>query len=99
MVCACCPSGCRSSSRRPSAGGMAEAALDLFAPVLPVTDRVMRRVPDLVRRHPGLDARDVVHVATCQESGIEVIISPDRGFDQIPGLHRIDPADAPQLLL
>ncbi len=79
--------------RRPEVGiDLAEHALDLFAPVLPVTHAVMRRVPALVGRYPRLDARDVVHVATCQHEGIPTIVSPDRGFDGVEGLRRIDPS-------
>ena len=68
--------------------------LDLFAPVLPVTHAVMRRVPDLARAYPKLAARDLIHVAVCQHEGIAEIISPDRGFDAVAGLQRIDPAEA-----
>ncbi|MFI5291517.1 MAG: type II toxin-antitoxin system VapC family toxin [Candidatus Limnocylindrales bacterium] len=69
------------------------AALDIFAPVLPVTHAVMRRVPALVTQYPKLGARDLIHVATCQHEGIDEIISPDRGFDAVAGLRRIDPVD------
>lgn len=72
---------------------MAEETLDLFAPVLPVDDAVTRRMPDLVRRYQDLAARDLVHVATCQEHGIGAIVSTDRGFDAVAGLTRIDPGD------
>jgi predicted nucleic acid-binding protein len=34
-----------------------------------------------------------VHVATCQVNGIETILTADRGFDGVPGLRRVDPAD------
>lgn len=68
------------------------AALDLFAPILPVTHAVMRRVPDLARAFPRLSARDLIHVAVCQHEGITEIISPDQGFDAVAGLRRIDPA-------
>src|SRR5207342_834839 len=44
----------------------ATAAMDLFAPVLPLTHAVMRRIPALARGYPMLAARDLVHVATCQ---------------------------------
>lgn len=40
-----------------------------------------------------------MHVATCREVGIEIIVSLDRGFDSVEGLQRIDPADAPAALL
>jgi uncharacterized protein len=79
--------------RRPGVGAtMAQATLDLFAPVLPITHAVMRRMPDLIERYPGLAARDLVHVATCLEEGIADIVSPDRGFDSVPEINRIDPA-------
>ena len=66
-------------------------AMDFFAPVLPITHALMRRVPDLARKYPSLAARDLVHVATCIHEGITEIISPDRGFDQVAEIRRIDP--------
>ena len=82
--------------RRPAHGAsIARDALDLFAPVLPVTHAVMRRMPDLIDRYQGLAARDLVHVATCLEEGIVEIVSPDRGFDSVPEIHRIDPHGEP----
>ena len=79
--------------RRPSIGAaMASGALDLFAPVLPITHATMRRVADLIERYPRLAARDLVHVATCLEEGIGEIVSPDRGFDEVEGIRRLDPA-------
>ncbi len=74
---------------------MAEAALDIFTPVIPITETIMRRTVELVHQTPRLSARDLVHVATCQVSGIDAIVSPDRGFDGIIGLSRIDPARHP----
>ena len=71
----------------------ATAAMDLFAPVLPLTHAVMRRLPALARDYPKLAARDLIHVAVCQHEGIAEIISPDRGFDTVAGLRRIDPAE------
>ncbi|NJD29797.1 MAG: type II toxin-antitoxin system VapC family toxin [Chloroflexi bacterium] len=72
---------------------LARDALDLLAPVLPLTHALMRRLPALVERYPHLDARDLVHVATCLHEGIAEIISPDRGFDAVDGIHRIDPLE------
>ena len=80
--------------KRPEQGAsIARDALDLFAPVLPVTHAVMRRMPELVDGHPSLAARDLVHVATCLDEGIADIVSPDRGFDEVPGIRRLDPED------
>lgn len=82
------------SVRRPEMGqAQASEAMDFFAPVLPITHAVMRRVPDLALRYSSLEARDLVHVATCLHEGITAIISPDRGFDQVAEVRRIDPTE------
>ena len=79
------------SIRRPDAGeAAATEAMEVFAPVLPITHALMRRVPALVLRYPSLQARDLVHVATCIHEGITEIISPDRAFDDVTELRRID---------
>jgi len=70
---------------------LAERTQDLMAPVLPITHALMRRVPPLADRYPSLAARDLVHVATCIHEGITEIISPDRGFDLVAEVRRIDP--------
>jgi predicted nucleic acid-binding protein len=69
---------------------LARDALDLFDPVLPITHAVMSRMPSLVERYPALSARDLVHVATCLEMGIGRIVSPDRGFDEVREIERVD---------
>jgi predicted nucleic acid-binding protein len=80
--------------RRPETGyAQASEAMDIFAPVLPITHALMRRVPDLATKYPSLDARDLVHVATCIHEGIAEIISPDRAFDVVAELRRIDPSE------
>jgi predicted nucleic acid-binding protein len=80
------------SIRQPErAHDLTVATLDLFAPVLPITHAVMRRVPDLMARYPRLDSRDLVHVATCIHEGISEIISADRAYDAVAEVKRIDP--------
>ena len=79
--------------RAATGAALARASLDLLAPVPPLTHALMRRLPDLVERYPDHAARDLVHVATCLHEGIREIISPDRGFDGVDGIRRIDPAD------
>jgi predicted nucleic acid-binding protein len=80
--------------RRPEfAKQLAIDVLDLFAPVLPITHALMRRVPELGLKYPALQARDLTHVATCIHEGITDIISPDRAFDQVHEIRRIDPAE------
>jgi predicted nucleic acid-binding protein len=81
------------SIRRAEIGArIADLTMDAFAPVTPITHALMRRVPDLATRYPTLAARDLVHVATCIHEGIIEIISPDRGFDGVAEVRRIDPA-------
>lgn len=56
--------------------------------------RDIERALDLWREHQRLDMRDAIFAAQALNRGIDAILSPDRGFDGIPGLQRIDPADA-----
>jgi hypothetical protein len=78
--------------RRPDVGAaMARSVLDAFGPVLPISDAVVRRVPDLLERYPFLAARDLIHVATCIHEGIRTIVSPDAGFDRVEEVVRADP--------
>lgn len=78
--------------RRSEGAELAARSLDLFAPVLPLTHALVRRVPELVLRYPGLAARDVIHVATCLHEGLTDIVSTDRAFEAVTELRRIDPA-------
>jgi predicted nucleic acid-binding protein len=48
---------------------------------------------NLIERVPTIRGRDAVHAATALAYGIEKVVSPDRAFDGIPGLTRVDPAD------
>lgn len=72
---------------------LASDAMDTFAPVLPISHALMRRVPDLAARYPTLAARDLVHVATCVHEGITEIVSPDRAFDHVAEVRRLDPVE------
>lgn len=47
----------------------------------------------LVERHDQLQPRDAVFAATALNREMPVILSPDRGFDAIAGLRRVDPLD------
>ena len=54
-------------------------------------DQVLRKALDLVAEIDDLGGRDAVHAATALQHGLAAIISPDRAFDEIPGLLRLDP--------
>jgi uncharacterized protein len=71
--------------------GIARGVLVLINPVLPLTHAVVQRVPDLVVRYPRLRSRDLVHVATCLEYGLEGMITTDQGLDAVSEVRRLDP--------
>jgi predicted nucleic acid-binding protein len=52
------------------------------------------RALDLWCEHERLDMRDAIFAAQALNRGIDAILSPDKDFDGISGLERIDPADA-----
>jgi predicted nucleic acid-binding protein len=53
----------------------------------------MERALDLWSEHERLDVRDAIFAAQALNRDIDAILSPDRDFDEISGLERIDPAD------
>jgi predicted nucleic acid-binding protein len=54
----------------------------------------MERAVDLWCEHERLDVRDAIFAAQALNREIGAILTPDRDFDGIVGLQRIDPADA-----
>lgn len=50
---------------------------------------------DLWSRYAMNDLRDAVFAATALNRGIDAILSPDRDFDVVQEIERIDPADRP----
>ncbi len=53
----------------------------------------VERALALWSEHERLDMRDAIFAAQALNREIDAILSPDRGFDGIPGLERVDPAD------
>lgn len=47
---------------------------------------------NLADDHPGLAARDLLHLAVMRRIGSTQIATADRGFDSIDGIERLDPA-------
>lgn len=86
------------SGRVPGLKGQAKRAYEILRPLLPVDDQVLDLAFDLgLSDDAALGANDRVHAATCRRYGIEAIVSADRGFDAVDGLHRVDPIDAKAL--
>ncbi len=54
----------------------------------------IERALDLWSEYEQLDMRDAIFAAQALNRDIDAILSPDRDFDDIPGLERIDPANA-----
>ncbi len=54
----------------------------------------LERALDLWSDYEQLDMRDAIFAAQALNRDINAILSPDSDFDGIPGLERIDPADA-----
>jgi len=72
--------------------GLARRAHTLFTPLLAVGDDAFGMALDVdVTR---LGANDRLHVGTCMAHGIDIVLTADTGFDEVPGLTRIDPLDA-----
>lgn len=71
-------------------------ALDVAAlfRVHPFEESDLQLALSLLAEHPEIGVRDAVHAATALRRGIGMIVSPDRGFDAVPGLERLDPAVA-----
>jgi len=54
----------------------------------------MIRVPDLADGYADrLVGRDLVHLASCIEAGIDQIVTTDLGFDDIAEVRRVDPRE------
>ena len=46
---------------------------------------------ELIATTDGLGGRDAVHAATALRHGLSIIVSPDRAFDRVPRIRRLDP--------
>jgi predicted nucleic acid-binding protein len=84
---------CRRGTARSDA---AESARDIagVCPLHTVERSDIERALTLWCEHERLDMRDAIFAAQALNREIDSILSPDRGFDGIEGLERIDPADA-----
>jgi len=59
-------------------------------PMLPQDAQLAASLADA---YPGLDARDLIHLAVMQRLGVTRIVTTDGGFKNLPGIERLDPAD------
>lgn len=61
--------------------------------VEPVYADDVQEAARLADRHPGLSARDLIHVAVMARLPTARIVSADRGFDDLSQIERLDPAN------
>jgi uncharacterized protein len=54
---------------------------------------VLHGALELIEQLPSMRGRDAVHAATALVFGPPVIVTPDRAFDGVPGLRRLDPVE------
>ena len=72
--------------------GIVHAALEIFSPLLPVTEEAL--VHALSLPDSQLGPNDRVHLGTCAVNEIDTVLTADRAFDGIDGIRRVDPFDA-----
>lgn len=70
---------------------LTQAALEIFSPLLPVTEEAF--VHALAIDHRGLGPNDRLHLGTCAVHDIDVVLTADRAFDGVRGVERVDPLD------
>lgn len=71
--------------------GIVQAALEVFSPLLPVTEEAL--VHALSLPDSQLGPNDRLHLGTCAVNEIETVLTADRAFDGIDGIRRVDPFD------
>ncbi|MGB8294605.1 MAG: type II toxin-antitoxin system VapC family toxin [Polyangia bacterium] len=70
------------------------AVSELVREVLPVRREDVLEACRLLERHPGLGARDAVHVAVMQNGSVHLLVSVDGDFDVLKEIRRLSPKDA-----
>lgn len=79
--------------RHDDARAVYDSVTAICSDIVPITERQTARALDLLLRHRYLPARDALHAATMETSGIHRILSADRHFDRLETVERVDPTD------
>ena len=74
---------------------MATDLISIATDIYPVRPSDTALCIELCRQYGprGLPVRDLLHVAVMQTNGLDTIISTDKHFDRIAGIHRLDPQE------
>lgn len=83
----------RRTGDRNEACGIARS-ISALCPLHDLTQAELRLGLALFEESPRLNARDALHAATALNHAIDRIISPDRAFDDVRNLERLDPIAA-----
>ncbi|MDH3206135.1 MAG: type II toxin-antitoxin system VapC family toxin [Gemmatimonadota bacterium] len=75
--------------RREAIDAAFEALVGIADEVLPIELQDVHAARASLRAHPGLSARDALHVAIMHRHGVTRIMSFDAGFDAVEGIERI----------
>ena len=75
--------------RQDAIGPCVDALLGLADEVFPVDLDDVLHARDLVVGATTLSARDAIHAAVMAHHGVRTILSFDAGFDELPGIERI----------
>lgn len=77
---------------RKDAAALAQAYVDLFAPLLLIEEAHVRAGLRIFEAHPDLGSFDAVLAAAAIEAGADALVSADHAFARVEGLIHIDPS-------
>lgn len=77
-------------ARRDAIQPALDVLLGVADEVLPIERRDVLRARDIVMGSPRVSARDAVHAAVMEHHRVERILTFDRGFDELPGIRRVE---------
>lgn len=75
--------------RRDAIDAAFDAVLGIVEVVFPVERSDVERARRLLQTSPRISARDAIHIAVMQHHGVDLIMSFDGGFDEVPGIERL----------
>jgi predicted nucleic acid-binding protein len=75
--------------RRDAIQSAFDALLGIVDQVFAMEAPAVERAKAIVLGHPGLSARDALHIAVMEQHGVERILTFDSGVDDFPGITRL----------
>lgn len=72
---------------------MVENTLSIIHEVFPIEKNEIVLSLRLLEKYRELNVRDAIHAASAMRNNFNYVLSVDRHFDKVAGLHRLDPLD------